>query len=267
MRIRLKDSVLTEKQIDKVSLFELRQQYRDLVAAYVQLNKENHQKTNKINGHKLGTTKSREGREQALQEMEDKYEKIVSELRGHSTEQALDFKGQLRSAEEARKKEVKGARHQGYKEGLAKGKSSSRKEHIEKGYSAGRKDGKRAYREKVVQARLGIVRKDVTVHSIAKTALLINKLSKALSVPPEYVALFLWMGEYETFFFRELQAVMNSVGDNLFYRKMNYMKEKGYIQKVAHQRSALIWALTPLGREIYTRLRAFVMKFVQEERG
>jgi hypothetical protein len=274
---RVKDPILTEKQIDKVSIAELRQNYRILIAHYKK-------KKANLATQQMINSKIKIDRETAVKKVTDKYVKTLTRIRinrdvriNKITWKLFKKDQRLYTLKKAIRKRlapisgtrvknkrevVKKARALGYQQGVSKS-LRMRKQEI---YRAGFKDGHNDYKLKAEQTRRGVIKRSATVDSIARTGLLINKLSKALGVPPEYVAIFLWSGEYESFFFYELKAAMEAVGDNLFYNKIYYLKEKGYLHRIAMQNKRVIWALTPLGREIYSRTKSFITKHIQEEK-
>jgi|SRR5881628_33833 len=274
---RVVDPILTEKQIDKVPIAELRKMYRVLISHYKKY-KEN------LRSAQGANKRFKIDKQAAVARVREKHVKTLTRIRINrdSRIDKLTWKlfkkkqqtyvlinkikkrlAPITGTRVKNKREVmKKARALGYQQALRRN-VSLRKKDI---YKAGFRDGQQDYKIKVEQTRRGVVKRHATVDSIARTALLINKLSKALKVAPEYVALFLWMGEYESFFFKELKSAMEAIGDDLFYRKIYYLKGKGYIHKIGTRNQFAMWALTPLGREMFKRIKSFIIKHIQEEK-
>jgi len=148
------------------------------------------------------------------------------------------------------------------KKSVSKFKTKSAVRHLI--YRQGKADGKQAVKEHVRQTRRGEINRSNVVDSIARTAILINKLTIATHISSQHVAILLWAGEYDTFFFAELKAAMELIGETLVYSKVAFLRRKNYIHTVARMDNTGIWALTPLGKELYLRMMAYIKKHIQE---
>lgn len=243
---RVKDPILTDRQIDRVSIVELRNSYRLLIAHYRKYKE-------RLRAVESANSRFKIDRETAVKRAKERMVSDISRIRLAPVKAArLNNKRDI----------IRKAKAQGYKHAMISGLKRVKRTIYKAGYIAGEGN----YKRKVQQSRMGIVNRHATVDSIARTGLMINKLSKALNISPEYVAIFLWAGEYDSFFFGELKSSMEAIGDDLFYKKIYYLKQKGYIQKIAHTAKGVIWALTPLGREIYLRVRAFLNRQLKEQK-
>lgn len=161
------------------------------------------------------------------------------------------------------------ARYKTYKVALASKKKSvssfKRKSVIRnRVFTEGKIAGREAYKERIRQTRRGEINRSNVVDSIARTAILINKLTIATHISSQHVAILLWAGEYDTFFFAELKAAMELIGETLVYSKVAFLRRKNYIHTVARMDNTGIWALTPLGKELYLRMMAYIKKHIQE---
>lgn len=261
---RVVDPILTEKQIDKAPIADLRKAYRTLIAHY-KVYKE------KLHHSQAANSKFKIDREQAVKRVEEKHEHTLTRIRINrdrriskatwryfKSEQksyalTLKIKKRLAPITGARVKNkrelMKKSRAQGYDSGVRRSIQMRKKDIYRKGF----KDGQG-------------VRRNVVVDSIARTALLTSKLSKVLGIPAEYVSMFLWMGAYDSFIFSDLKSAMEAVGDDYFYRKIYYLKQKTFVHGVGKKHQAIIWALTPLGREVYNRAKSYVTKYIHEQK-
>ena len=100
--------------------------------------------------------------------------------------------------------------------------------------------------------------------SIARCALLVQRLAKVVSLTPEYIAIVLLAGQYEAFTFNELKASFEQIEGEMFYGKMFYLRDKGYIQKVGFRDHKTIWAFTPLGAEVSRRMKVYITRTIKE---
>ena len=269
--------ILNSKQLAIVSTLELRAHYKQLLAAYQdalhaiekargeceKVKKANELKIDRVKQkHSVLLARTRFNRDRRIDRLTFKLFKRsqrVFALR-------RDLKKRLapiRDSKVRNKREVmKRARAQGFKAGMQKS-FRVRKQEI---YRAGYRDGRNDFKLRTDQTRRGIVYKSATISSIAKVGALISKLSRAIGLSAEYIALFLWMGEYDSFFFYELKAAMDSAGETLFYKKIYYLKEQGYVQKIAQKKKGAIWALTPLGRAIHNRSKWYISRHLSESK-
>lgn len=160
-----------------------------------------------------------------------------------------------------RKKEiVQKAKAEGFQKGLRR-RVVVRKQEI---YRAGWKEGREAYRGWLNKARKGMLYRTNFVDSIARCALLVQRLSKVVSLTPEYIAIVLLAGQYEAFTFNELKVSFEQIEGEMFYGKMFYLRDKGYIQKVGFRDHKTIWAFTPLGAEVSRRMKVYITRTIKE---
>ncbi len=161
----------------------------------------------------------------------------------------------------ARKNEiVKKAKAVGFEKGFQK-RIIVRKQEI---YRAGWKDGRVAYKQWLNKARKGILYRTNYVDSVARCALLVQRLAAVVSLTPEYIAIVLLIGQYEAFTFNELKSTFEQIEGTMFYKKILYLRDKGYIQKVGFRDHRTIWAFTPLGTEISRRMKIYITRTVKE---
>lgn len=161
----------------------------------------------------------------------------------------------------ARKREiVKKAKAQGFEKGFQK-RIIVRKQEI---YRAGWKEGRMALKQWWVKARKGILYRTNSVDSIARCALLVQRLAKVVSLTPEYISIILLIGQYEAFTFRELKSAFEQIEGEMFYKRILYLRDKGYIQRVGFRDHKTIWALTPLGAEISRRMKVYITRTIKE---
>lgn len=131
-------------------------------------------------------------------------------------------------------------------------------------YRSGWKEGREAYKEWLNKARKGILYRTNFVDSVARCALLVQRLAKVVSLTPEYIAIVLLAGQYEAFTFNELKSSFEQIEGEMFYKKILYLRDKGYIQKVGFRDHKTIWAFTPLGTEISRRMKVYITRTIKE---
>lgn len=274
---RVKDPILTEKQIDKAPIAELRKNYRILIAHYKKYK-------NDLASKKKSISKFKIDREEAVKRVEEKYVEKLTRVRinrdsriGKAMWQV--FKGKqtayaLRKAITKRFAPITGTRVKNKRDIIRKAKAQGFQQGLNKSYrirkngvyKIGYRDGQAAYKDLIKDTRRGVVRRSAIVDSIARTAILINKLADATKLPPQYVAIVLWSGEYDSFLFKELKAAMDSIGERLVYKKIYYLREAECIHKIAQNKDGAIWSLTHLGRELHNRMKAYIKGYIQEQR-
>lgn len=131
-------------------------------------------------------------------------------------------------------------------------------------FNKGKEKGRIEYKKELRKEGLGLLPKNQTVSSLAQMCILATKLSRTLGIPYEYIAYFLWCGQYETFSGDAIRQNFRQVARYEYQNRLRYMKQKGYLHKLATKDGCGLWALTPLGAEIYRRMRAYIGKFLTE---
>lgn len=260
--------ILKRKRLEKISTLELRGKYQELSAGYLESQKE-------IERLERLIERQKEKSDSSLREQEEKYEKILARIRAgrdrrlgkwsfkvfrrerqiFRLKQVLQNKLPARKKVKVRKRELtKEAREQGYKKGLQRNIQVKRKD----AYRQGWKEGYNAGRTRAEKERGGMIYRSGSVDSIAKCALMVQKLWDALNLPPEYISIMLLAGQYEAFLFEDLKSSFEQIEGDLFYRRIFYLKNKGYAHRIGTRNGRVIWALTPLGKEVHKRMTAYI---------
>lgn len=173
----------------------------------------------------------------------------------------IQRRGPIKKKVKVRKRELtKEAREQGYQKGLQRNILVKRKDAWRQGWKA----GYAAARDRSEKERGGMVYRSAAVDSIAKCALMVNKLMEAVGLSPECISIMLLAGQYEAFLFEDLKSSFEQIEGNLFYKRMFFLKNRGYIHHIGTRNGRKVWALTPLGVEIHKRMKAYIGRNLKE---
>jgi hypothetical protein len=144
----------------------------------------------------------------------------------------------------------------GIKRGMKKRSSYENK----KSYLAGIRRGMKVQKEKLKNQRYAKIRRDESVDNVVRSSILVGNLSRTLSLRADALGIFLLVGELKSFTFKELKAAFEEMGDQLFYGKITFMKKNKYVEPVGKFNARIIWALTPLGHQVYRRVKSYIVR-------
>lgn len=266
--------ILTSRKLKQMSSLVLRDKYLELAD-------ECHARLQEVERLERVIDRIKEKATADLKELQDKYETKLSRVRERRDrrlskyslkvfrrqQQIYMLKRMLQRKQPAKKKIrvrkrelTKEAREQGYQKGLQRNIQIKRKD----AYRQGWKEGYAAARARAEKERGGMIYRSGAVDSIAKCALMVNKLMEAVGLAPEYISIMLLAGQYEAFLFEELKSSFEQIEGNLFYKRMFFLKNRGYIHHIGTRNGRKVWALTPLGVEIHKRMKAYIGRNLKE---
>lgn len=99
--------------------------------------------------------------------------------------------------------------------------------------------------------------------------ILVKKIGRALSMTQDDIAYLLWVGTFETFNIGSLEILYQGIGPMNIRRRLNKFAKRGYIHVVGNFKGRNTYALTVLGRELFTRIVRYMKLYsspVQERR-
>lgn len=266
--------ILTPKKLEKTSTLVLRGKYQELSKEYGASLREIERLNQKIE-------KNADKANQSLKDQEEAYEKLLSRIRAgrdrrlnkfslkafRRQQQIYMLKRVLQRKQPAKKKVrvrrrelTKDAREKGYQKGLQRNIRVKRKD----AYREGWKIGYQVARKRAEKERGGMIYRSGAVDSIAKCSLMVQKLMGAIGLAPEYISIMLLAGQYESFLFEDLKSAFEQIEGDLFYRRIFYLKDRGYMHRIGMRNSRKVWALTPLGAEVHKRMKAYIGRNLKE---
>lgn len=264
---------LSDDTIDTCSIKRLRDAYRALKDVY-------ETKRTQVNNKNLQLDRMKVKNRQYKGNFKSEVSKIKKEVRhnGYLKNKRLYTRIYMEKIKNYRRKQIiinikksvseklKKARAQskikgkeiGFNMGLRKGRSMKYSINRTKAINKGRREGFKNAMKRMRKRRMGRTVQFTSVNSIVALSIIYSNIHKIVPLSSQYLALLMTIGQYDAFQYRELKEMFNSLGGDAFYVNIAYLSRYGYISKISTAFGKATWALTPLGRSLYDKLRKFI---------